>query len=194
MVNGNDDMNPQSSLSKFKSSLVVSLTDSVAAAACGNKDDKEDGHGHHDYYPPTVVGGKASSLAKLFATEGVSTHVPKSYALTVSFFHYWIEELQHTADYQSLVESLRSSSGGSGPTTTEDLCKKLQEKSWTLAPTNDQSEAIQMSRCIYYDQYCCCCYYRYHCHCYERCSAQSCAACDPIVGTGRGWYLSLIHI
>ena len=145
MVNGNNNMNPQSSLSKFKSSLVVSLTDSASAAAGGgNKDDKEDGLGHHDYYPPTVVGGKASSLAKLFATEGVSTHVPKSYALTVAFFHYWIEELQHTTDYQLLVESIRSGSSGSGPTTTEDLCKKLQEKSWTLAPTNEQSEAIQM--------------------------------------------------
>ena len=139
MVNGNNNMNPQSSLSKFKSSLVVSLTDSASAAAGGgNKDDKEDGLGHHDYYPPTVVGGKASSLAKLFATEGVSTHVPKSYALTVAFFHYWIEELQHTADYQLLVERIRSGSSA------EDLCKKLQEKSWTLAPTNEQSEAIQM--------------------------------------------------
>lgn len=51
-----------------------------------------------DSRSPSVVGGKAASLAKLCAIPQLSSHVPKSFALTVEFFEPWVKITRHESN------------------------------------------------------------------------------------------------
>ena len=112
---------------------------------------------------PHRVGGKAASLAKLFAIEGLTAGatkpgrsvVPQAYALTVDFFQAWIAQIQHTPDFQALVAVMATT------TTTTDgrpataaaaagirqeatqLCTSLQQRSRTLDLAPAQRRVIQ---------------------------------------------------
>ena len=112
---------------------------------------------------PHRVGGKAASLAKLFAIEGLTAGatkpgrsvVPQAYALTVDFFQAWIAQIQHTPDFQALVAVMATT------TTTTDgrpataaaaagirqeatqLCTQLQQRSRTLDLAPAQHRVIQ---------------------------------------------------
>ena len=74
--------------------MVVSLTDPSVGA---------------DRVRPARVGGKSSSLAKLFATEGLGSRVPKALGLTVAFFDPWVREILKSDDFEELSETLASS-------------------------------------------------------------------------------------
>ena len=86
--------------------LVVSLTDSSSISSSIKDDDAVSST------TPARVGGKASSLAKLFAIDyglggGSSSVVPKAYALTVDFFQPWINEMKLSSNFKSLITSLQ---------------------------------------------------------------------------------------
>ncbi|OEU08763.1 pyruvate phosphate dikinase [Fragilariopsis cylindrus CCMP1102] len=107
-----------------------------------------------DHVSPSRVGGKASSLAKLYAIKGLSNHVPKSFALTVDFFQPWIQKMKQTVEYKSLLmlqnddDNVDGNGDGNGTTTnstttTEELlCEKLQKESYKLTLSKEQSNAI----------------------------------------------------
>lgn len=113
--------------------LVVSLTDSSVGSY---------------RVSPSRVGGKASSLATLYATEGLGAKVPKAHALTVDFFGPWIDELTETDDFRALSQTMEAVD--SKKPLTEDqqamatsLCAKLQASSLQLDLSEAQSEAIR---------------------------------------------------
>jgi len=112
--------------------LVVSLTDS----SVGN-----------DRVRPSRVGGKASSLATLYATEGLGARVPKAHALTVDFFQPWIDKLTKSDDFRALAAHTADTG-----TIAEDeqiailataLCHNLQAASLLLTLSEAQSSAIR---------------------------------------------------
>ena len=112
---------------------------------------------------PHRVGGKAASLAKLFAIEGLAavatkpgrSVVPQAYALTVDFFQAWIAQIQHTSDFQALVAVMATTTekgrpapapaaatAGSRQEATQ-LCTQLQQRSRTLDLAPAQRRVIQ---------------------------------------------------
>jgi pyruvate,water dikinase len=111
--------------------LIVSLTDSSVGT---------------DRVNPSRVGGKASSLATLFGTEGLKSRVPKAYALTVDFFAPWIEELKTTNDFESLSQTMNGSMMAAQKdqqAVASSLCAKLRDSSHGLALSEVQSETIR---------------------------------------------------
>ena len=111
---------------------------------------------------PHRVGGKAASLAKLFAIEGLAATatttpgrsvVPQAYALTVDFFQAWIAQIQHTPDFQALVAVMATTTTEQGrPAATAaagirqeatQLCTSLQQRSRTLDLAPAQRRVIQ---------------------------------------------------
>lgn len=106
------------------SELVVSLTDSSVGT---------------DRVAPSRVGGKASSLATLYGTEGLGSRVPKAHALTVDFFDPWVEELKTKDDFQSLSQAVKASNQEDATA----ICSKLQASSLELGLSEAQSEAIR---------------------------------------------------
>jgi len=110
--------------------LLVSLTDSSVPATAVS---------------PSRVGGKASSLARLYGTEGLVSHVPVSLALTVDFFSGWIEELSSSKDFAKLKaildESDETLSKESQKQATK-LCDKLKTASASLPTSKSQSKAL----------------------------------------------------
>ena len=118
--------------------LVVSLTDSSSISS-SSKD-------NNNVVTPARVGGKASSLAKLFAIDGLGASVvPKAYALTVDFFQPWINEMKQSINFKSLT-ALQTSDGEKESSEVEELllCKKLQATSYDLTLSKEQTEVIQM--------------------------------------------------
>ena len=123
--------------------LLVSLTEAP----------KEDAH--HPLLStttsPSRVGGKASSLAKLYATAGLSSHVPKAYALSVDFFQPWIDELKESSEFQSLVSfsttRMVADDDDHDTTTTNNEMKvcteNLQRASRRLDCSTEQQDAVQ---------------------------------------------------
>jgi hypothetical protein len=116
--------------------FVVSLTDSSVGT---------------DRVSPSRVGGKASSLATLYATEGLGSRVPKAHALTVDFFQPWIDELTKSDDFKALAAQT-TETVTTNSTIAEDeqlaivataLCNKLQATSLRLDLSEAQSEAIR---------------------------------------------------
>eukprot|EP00535_Pseudo-nitzschia_heimii_P004227 CAMPEP_0197188312 /NCGR_PEP_ID=MMETSP1423-20130617/17592_1 /TAXON_ID=476441 /ORGANISM="Pseudo-nitzschia heimii, Strain UNC1101" /LENGTH=986 /DNA_ID=CAMNT_0042640113 /DNA_START=112 /DNA_END=3072 /DNA_ORIENTATION=+ len=106
--------------------MVVSLTDPSVGA---------------DRVRPSRVGGKSSSLAKLFATEGLGSRVPSANALTVDFFAPWVEELVRGDDFQALSRGIAAASE-SGDIAATAICERLQASSLKLTLTEGQSEAL----------------------------------------------------
>mmetsp|Transcript_328 Transcript_328/g.744 ORF Transcript_328/g.744 Transcript_328/m.744 type:complete len:956 (-) Transcript_328:3697-6564(-) len=100
--------------------LVVSLTDSSV--------------GKERVSPPRV-GGKASSLATLYATDGLGSRVPKAHALTVDFFAPWVEEIKSTETLGSLSMKQEEQA--------KALCAKLQAACLNLSLSTEQSKVIQ---------------------------------------------------
>ena len=125
----NDEQNQQ---------LVVSLTDSSSISS-SSKD-------NNNVVTPARVGGKASSLAKLFAIDGLgSSVVPKAYALTVDFFQPWITEMKESINFKSLT-ALQINDDKKESEEEEELllCKKLQATSYDLTLSKEQTNVIQM--------------------------------------------------
>ena len=120
--------------------LVVSLTDSSSISSSSSKD-------NNNVVTPARVGGKASSLAKLFAIDGLgSSVVPKAYALTVDFFQPWINEMKESVNFKSLT-ALQIKDGDKKESSEEEellLCKKLQATSYDLTLSKEQTNVIQM--------------------------------------------------
>lgn len=105
--------------------LVVSLTDSSIGI---------------DQTSPSRVGGKASSLAKLFSTEGIANRVPEAHALTVDFFNPWIQKQTQTKTFEALSEAIADNANQSKITA---LCQEMQAASLTMTLSDQQSRAIQ---------------------------------------------------
>jgi len=90
---------------------------------------------------PSRVGGKASSLANLYAIKELSSSnnvVPKAFALSVDFFQPWINEIKETNEFKRL---LSLSTTNDNEVTT--VCKGLQKASYCLTLSKEQSGAIQ---------------------------------------------------
>ncbi len=102
------------------SELVVSLTDSSV---------------ENERVSPARVGGKASSLATLYATEGLGSRVPKAHALTVDFFAPWVNEIQSTETFGSLSMKQEEQA--------KALCAKLRASCLNLSLSKEQSRVIQ---------------------------------------------------
>ena len=84
---------------------------------------------------PTSVGGKASSLAKLYTIQGLKDNVPNSYALSTSFFQPWMDQL--------------NTDGVSEISDEENACNKLKEACRTLTLSATQQLALdELSRII----------------------------------------------
>ena len=144
---------------KQQQQLVVSLTDSSSISSSIKDDDAVS-----STTTPARVGGKASSLAKLFAIDyglggGSSSVVPKAYALTVDFFQPWINEMKLSSNFKSLITSLQiigistdddddddnnSNNNNNNKGDEELLCKKLQNSSYKLTLSKEQTDVIQM--------------------------------------------------
>lgn len=95
---------------------------------------------------PSRVGGKASSLAKLYATKGLSSNVPKAHALTVDFFSPWIDTLTSSDDFKDLTKILQIENVNHSMDQKEkatNLCTKLKDAGFKLPLSGLQSEAIQ---------------------------------------------------
>jgi phosphoenolpyruvate synthase/pyruvate phosphate dikinase len=140
---------------KQQQQLVVSLTDSSSISSSIKDDDVST-------TTPARVGGKASSLAKLFAIDyglGSSSVVPKAYALTVDFFQPWINEMKLSSNFKSLITSLQiigistdddddddnnNNNNNNNKGDEELLCKKLQNSSYKLTLSKQQTDVIQM--------------------------------------------------
>ena len=87
------------------------------------------------------VGGKAASLSKLAAvsTAGLQNHVPKSYALSTSFFQPWIDAIVTSAsnDYTRLLNG-----DITNPNQLEEACQHLKSQCMTLSLTTSQQTAL----------------------------------------------------
>ncbi len=105
--------------------LVVSLTDSSVGK---------------DRVSPHRVGGKASSLATLYATKGLGSRVPKAHALTVDFFSPWVDKLKSTSEFGSLTQAMKESKQQEKATA---LCAKLQASCLDLVLSEEQTRVIQ---------------------------------------------------
>ena len=121
---------------KNNNELVVSLTDSSVGT---------------DRVSPSRVGGKASSLAKLFSTEGLGSEciVPKAHALTVDFFRPWIQKLTQTEAFVALTEIELNNAEQQQPfeqqtTTAKELCQRLRSSSLELSLSEEQYKAIEI--------------------------------------------------
>ena len=53
----------------------------------------------------SVVGGKASSLSRLFNTQDLSGHIPKALALSVEFFQDWVDIMTSTSEWLQVKEN-----------------------------------------------------------------------------------------
>jgi len=85
------------------------------------------------------VGGKASSLAKLYAIPALHSHVPKSYALSTSFFHPWIEILTKSDEYTYLMNNANNNNEDEQFKTA---CTKMKEACQTLPLNTSQKQVL----------------------------------------------------
>ena len=86
----------------------------------------------------TTAGGKAASLSKLAAVSGLQNHVPKSYALSTSFFQPWIDAIVSVSnDYPRLLHGTITD-----PKELEQACQHLKSQCMTLPLTNSQQTAL----------------------------------------------------
>ena len=112
-----------------RSELVVSLTDPSLA---------------RERVSPARVGGKASSLARLCATEGLAASVPRAHALTVDFFAPWIAQLaaahEDFGDLAALMDA--AATGGASEEAAERRCARLQADARGLALAPAQAAAL----------------------------------------------------
>ena len=89
------------------------------------------------------VGGKAASLAKLSGVTGLQNHVPKSYALSTSFFQPWVDAIL-TNNSSSSNDYTRLLNGDITETKElEEACQKLKSQCMTLPLTTSQQTALK---------------------------------------------------
>ena len=100
--------------------------------------------------PPSLVGGKASSLARLFAIPSLGTAhaVPASYALSVEFFRPWIDAIVSSAAYAAALRGIAaaSSNAASNNDHVQQLCAKLKAMCADLPLSDDQRAALDQVR------------------------------------------------
>ena len=78
----------------------------------------------------SVVGGKAASLAKLFAIPALHGCVPKSYCLTVDFFRPWVQALQKEFESDNLSSDAT-------------VCIRINDACLTLPMNASQKAALE---------------------------------------------------
>jgi phosphoenolpyruvate synthase/pyruvate phosphate dikinase len=115
--------------------MLVSLTDSTSSSSDTTTS-------------PSRVGGKGASLAKLYSIKGLSKYVPKSFALTVDFFQPWINEMKLSNNFKLLLTALLGNNNDDDERNVAAdaatlLCKKLQEESYDLTLSKEQTVVIQ---------------------------------------------------
>ena len=97
--------------------------------------------------PPSLVGGKASSLARLFAIPSLAAAhvavVPASYALSVDFFRPWIDAIAASEAYAAA-----SGSTASNDDHVRQLCAKLKAMCTDLPLSDDQRAALDQLKSI----------------------------------------------
>ena len=98
--------------------------------------------------PASLVGGKASSLARLFALPPLSAAraVPASYALSVDFFRPWIGAIAASEAYAAALRGITANPGISASAASTDhvqqLCAKLKAMCSDLPLSADQRAAL----------------------------------------------------
>ena len=103
--------------------------------------------------PPSLVGGKASSLARLFAIPSLGTAhaVPASYALSVEFFRPWIDAIVSSAAYDAALRGITAASGSATASNNDhvqQLCAKLKAMCIALPLSDDQRAALDELKSI----------------------------------------------
>ena len=134
--------------------LVVSLTD-PSSSSTSSSSTTPSVSTSSGITSPVRVGGKASSLAKLFSIKGLSSSsassfsvVPQAFALTVDFFQPWIEDIKKGTTFPELVRTLSSQTNNKDdeePDVTRAiaLCTTLKEESQHVPLSSEQTTAIQ---------------------------------------------------
>ena len=85
----------------------------------------------------TVVGGKASSLAKLYRIPALQQYVPKSFSLSTAFFEPWMDIITRSSDY-----ALISNNNSKDDDELKRICDKLKETCVTIPLNTLQQQTL----------------------------------------------------
>ena len=94
----------------------------------------------------SVVGGKASSLSRLFNTQDLSGHIPKALALSVEFFQDWVDIMTSTSEWLQVKENARSANGDNGEDGSRNFaerCSRLKGMCRDLPLSDGQRDALE---------------------------------------------------
>lgn len=83
-----------------------------------------------------VVGGKASSLAKLYRIPALHDYVPKSYALSTAFFEPWMDIITRSSDYDLISNNSKDDNE------LKRICDKLKETCVTIPLNTLQQQTL----------------------------------------------------
>ena len=86
-----------------------------------------------------AVGGKASSLAKLYSIAALREHVPKSYALSTAFFQPWMDIIKKGNGYSRLI----TSSSSTDTKAIEKACEELKQICLDLPLNASQEQSLK---------------------------------------------------
>ncbi|KAL9178428.1 hypothetical protein ACHAXT_003758 [Thalassiosira profunda] len=99
-----------------------------------------------------VVGGKASSLAKLYSIPSLRGHVPKSYALATNFFQPWADRLatsEHARAIRDILQQGGCSGGDKRGGALVVACEAIKQQCLTIPLSAAQELTLQeLSRTI----------------------------------------------